>query len=168
MRGVVSLATALSIPVHLADGSPFPQRNLILFITFIVILLTLLIQGLTLPYFIRKIKFPNLDKELPEEESYQSIKKELAAYALSELRANYPEQLNHQPMLQQIAIKWENATTASPDQPLAEECKIIYLELLEKQRIWLINKNKIEMTLDEEIIRRHLKFLDMEEEKFNT
>ena len=38
------------------NGNGFPQRNLILFITFIVILLTLLIQGLTLPYFIKKIK----------------------------------------------------------------------------------------------------------------
>ncbi|MFC0183134.1 Na+/H+ antiporter [Pseudarcicella hirudinis] len=54
MRGVVSLAAALSIPVQLANGAAFPQRNLILFITFIVILLTLLVQGLTLPYLIRK------------------------------------------------------------------------------------------------------------------
>jgi CPA1 family monovalent cation:H+ antiporter len=49
MRGVVSLAAALSIPVQLADGTAFPQRNLILFITFVVILSTLVVQGLTLP-----------------------------------------------------------------------------------------------------------------------
>ncbi len=167
MRGVVSLAAALSIPVHLADGSPFPQRNLILFITFIVILLTLLLQGLTLPYLIRKLKFPNLDKELPEDEVYLSLKKELAAFALGQLRSNYPEQLNRQPMLQQMAIKWESVTAVSPDEPMAEECKIIYIDLLEQQRIWLLQKNKTEKTLDEEIIRRHLKFLDMEEEKLH-
>src|SRR3990170_7422865 len=46
MRGVVSLAAALSIPVYLSDGSAFPQRNLILFITFMVILVTLVFQGL--------------------------------------------------------------------------------------------------------------------------
>ncbi|WP_332369138.1 Na+/H+ antiporter [Spirosoma telluris] len=45
MRGVVSLAAALSIPVHLSNGVAFPQRNLILFITFIVILSTLVLQG---------------------------------------------------------------------------------------------------------------------------
>ncbi len=50
MRGVVSLAAALSIPLLINDGQPFPYRNLILFITFIVILVTLVFQGLTLPW----------------------------------------------------------------------------------------------------------------------
>ena len=49
MRGVVSLAAALALPVLVADGSPFPQRNLIVFLTFCVILVTLVLQGLTLP-----------------------------------------------------------------------------------------------------------------------
>lgn len=56
MRGVVSLAAALSIPLTLADGTPFPQRNLILFITFVVILLTLVVQGLTLPVLLKDRK----------------------------------------------------------------------------------------------------------------
>ncbi|MES2628024.1 MAG: Na+/H+ antiporter, partial [Bacteroidota bacterium] len=43
MRGVVSLAAALAIPITLADGTPFPHRNLILFITFVAILLTLVV-----------------------------------------------------------------------------------------------------------------------------
>jgi Na+/H+ antiporter len=53
MRGIVSLAAALSIPVNVMAGAPFPARDLILFITFAVILVTLLGQGLTLPWFIR-------------------------------------------------------------------------------------------------------------------
>jgi len=57
MRGVVSLAAALAIPVTLEGGVAFPYRNLILFITFVVILLTLLVQGLTLPYFIKRTGF---------------------------------------------------------------------------------------------------------------
>ncbi len=56
MRGVVSLAAALSIPLLISEGQPFPHRNLILFITFIVILVTLVLQGLTLPLVIRKVK----------------------------------------------------------------------------------------------------------------
>jgi monovalent cation/hydrogen antiporter len=48
MRGVVSLAAALSLPLVLADGRPFPARSLIIFITFAVILGTLVFQGLTL------------------------------------------------------------------------------------------------------------------------
>ena len=52
MRGVVSLAAALSIPA-MAGGEPFPHRDLILFITFVVILLTLVVQGLSLPLLIK-------------------------------------------------------------------------------------------------------------------
>jgi len=53
MRGVVSLAAALALPTLLADGSPFPHRNLIICLTFCVILVTLVLQGLTLPPLIR-------------------------------------------------------------------------------------------------------------------
>src|SRR5262249_38781905 len=49
MRGVIALAAALALPQTLADGSPFPHRNLIVFFTFSVILVTLVLQGLTLP-----------------------------------------------------------------------------------------------------------------------
>jgi CPA1 family monovalent cation:H+ antiporter len=55
MRGIVSLAAALSIPETVAGGAPFPARDLILFVTFVVILVTLLGQGLTLPWFVRRI-----------------------------------------------------------------------------------------------------------------
>ncbi|WEK17766.1 MAG: Na+/H+ antiporter [Candidatus Pedobacter colombiensis] len=165
MRGVVSLAAALSIPVQLADGSAFPQRNLILFITFIVILLTLLLQGLTLPYLIRKIQIPNLDETLPEEQVYHTIKKQLAEHALLHLRTNYSKQLNHQPALQQMALKWEQNSAIGEDEFMAEECKVIYIDILNQQRQWLMNKNRDEAVLDEEIIRKHLKYLDLEEEK---
>jgi CPA1 family monovalent cation:H+ antiporter len=53
VRGVVSLAAALAIPLTLADGRVFPDRDLILFITFSVIVLTLVGQGLMLPAVIR-------------------------------------------------------------------------------------------------------------------
>ena len=49
MRGVVSLAAAFALPLVLADGRPFPGRSYILFLTFCVILTTLVFQGLTLP-----------------------------------------------------------------------------------------------------------------------
>jgi monovalent cation/hydrogen antiporter len=53
MRGAVSLAAALALPVHTDAGSPFPGRNLIIFLTFCVILATLVLQGLSLPALIR-------------------------------------------------------------------------------------------------------------------
>jgi Na+/H+ antiporter len=55
MRGVVSLAAALSLPLFTASGEPFPARGLIVFLTFAVILVTLVLQGLTLPPLIRWI-----------------------------------------------------------------------------------------------------------------
>lgn len=57
MRGIVSLAAALSIPTRLPNGMPFPDRNLIVFITFCVILFTLVGQGIFLPAFIRMLHF---------------------------------------------------------------------------------------------------------------
>ncbi|HEU5279227.1 MAG TPA: Na+/H+ antiporter [Gaiellaceae bacterium] len=53
MRGAVSLAAALAIPLTTAAGSPFPERDLIIFLTFCVILGTLVVEGLTLPLVIR-------------------------------------------------------------------------------------------------------------------
>lgn len=56
MRGIVSIAAALSLPLVLPDGSAFPQRDLIVFLTFFVIAVTLVVQGLSLPVLIRKLK----------------------------------------------------------------------------------------------------------------
>src|SRR5262249_30381837 len=54
-RGVVSLAAALALPTVLGDGSPFPHRDLLVFLTFCVIFATLVLQGLTLPPLIRAV-----------------------------------------------------------------------------------------------------------------
>lgn len=165
MRGVVSLAAALSIPVQLSDGTAFPQRNLILFISFIVILLTLLLQGLTLPYVIKKIKIPDTGDVIPEDEADDFIRKQLAEEALLHLRTKYSEQLYSDPVIQQMAHKWEDARLVANDSSMAEACKIIYLDILNQQRKWLLRKNKEEAKMDEDIIRKHLQHLDLEEEK---
>jgi monovalent cation/hydrogen antiporter len=68
MRGVVALAAAISLPKTLADGSPFPERNVIIFITFCVIFVTLVFQGLSLPYFIRRLGLASALVQDPEEE----------------------------------------------------------------------------------------------------
>jgi CPA1 family monovalent cation:H+ antiporter len=75
VRGVVSLAAALALPLTLADGSPFPNRDLILFITFGVILLTLVGLGLMLPLVIRWLDLGHA-REAEEEQEYA---RELAA-----------------------------------------------------------------------------------------
>ena len=56
MRGAVSLAAALALPVTTDSGAPFTERPLILFITFVVILVTLVVQGLSLPLVVRLLR----------------------------------------------------------------------------------------------------------------
>ena len=69
MRGIVSLAAALALPLTLADGvTPFPRRDLIIFITFGVILATLVFQGLTLPAVIRWLRLSEVASEPDDEE----------------------------------------------------------------------------------------------------
>ncbi|MEU6088004.1 Na+/H+ antiporter [Streptomyces sp. NPDC047085] len=63
MRGVVSLAIAFSIPETVHGGQPFPQRNLILFLTFTTVIGTLVVQGLSLPPLIHLLKFPGRDQQ---------------------------------------------------------------------------------------------------------
>ncbi len=168
MRCVVSLAAALSIPVKLSTGVAFPQRNLILFITFIVILVTLLLQGLTLPILIKKIGLPDFDDSVPEEETDKQVRKELAELSLRYLKSDYSEQLESHPALRQMAEKLEHSSRQADDGSMAEEYKTVYLDILEKQRQWLLQKNKDEQLMDENIIRKHLLRLDIEEEKFKV
>ncbi len=165
MRGVISLAAALSIPVQLSNGTAFPQRNLILFITFTVILLTLMLQGLTLPYLIRKIRLPDMDAIMTEEETYSLIQKQLAAFSLAHLKTQYSEQLKDQVVLQQIAKKWQNVSDSTNDLFVTNEYKVIYTDILNQQRNWLLKKNAEDKLMDEDIIRKHLLNIDIEEEK---
>jgi CPA1 family monovalent cation:H+ antiporter len=165
MRGVVSLAAALSIPVYLNNGNGFPQRNLILFITFIVILLTLLIQGLTLPYFIRKIKLTDIYDPVPRDEAYNNVRQELSHFAINYLKTKYSNELETHTSLQHLIQKWELQNNGIDDESIGEDLKVIYLDLLNKQREWLRNKNKEDQTLDEYVIRRQMHYLDIEEEK---
>jgi CPA1 family monovalent cation:H+ antiporter len=78
MRGVVSLAAAFALPLVLPNGSPFPGRNYILFLTFSVILVTLLFQGLTLPIVIRRLCIKP-DTSTDEEERSARLKANQAA-----------------------------------------------------------------------------------------
>jgi CPA1 family monovalent cation:H+ antiporter len=63
MRGIVSLAIALGLPKKLHDGTPFPFRNEIIFISVATVLFTLIGQGLTLPWLVKKLA---IDKETEE------------------------------------------------------------------------------------------------------
>ncbi|HZB81440.1 MAG TPA: Na+/H+ antiporter [Rubrobacteraceae bacterium] len=80
MRGAVSLAAALAIPFTTASDSPFPERDLIIFLTFCVILATLVLQGLSLPALIRVLKVED-DGTGEKEETKARLKIAQAAVA---------------------------------------------------------------------------------------
>lgn len=70
-RGVVSLATALALPLTLRGGTLFPNRPLILFLAFVVIFATLVLQGLTLPLLIKLLNVKPQDTQKQEEKELQ-------------------------------------------------------------------------------------------------
>ena len=84
MRGIVSLAAALALPQTLLDGSPFPERDLVIFLTFVVIAVTLVLQGLTLKPLIRRLKVGR-DWSLQEEQ--QRAKMALGKAAIAAIDA---------------------------------------------------------------------------------
>lgn len=165
MRGVVSLAAALAIPIALDNGSEFPQRNLILFITFIAILLTLLVQGLTLPYFIRRSGvFDSFDREEAEKESRLKMKQGLKQHVYEFLRKKYENDPAGHSGMEKLLKHWEERAKATEDNWMNARTKEVFVEMLESQRTYLTELNK-DPKISEEIIREQLYQIDLEEER---
>jgi monovalent cation/hydrogen antiporter len=171
MRGVVSLAAALSVPI-LVDGKPFPYRNLILFITFIVILVTLVFQGLTLPWLIRKVKPEDRSTSIPEHKQEIIIQKKIVQRSLNYLQEKYGndpvqnEHLNNLLARLQIELDFfqqDFENLSNTDNALSSYQRI-YLQLLEQQRKLLYEMNH-RAEFDEDLIRKYLSLIDMEEFK---
>ncbi|ADQ16656.1 sodium/proton antiporter, CPA1 family [Leadbetterella byssophila DSM 17132] len=158
MRGVVSLATALSIPLYLTDGVAFPQRNLILFITFGVILVTLVFQGLTLPFILRIIHLEEIDAVVPAEIQRAGIQKHLNQIALAELKG-----IEGNDWLNIFKAKLERE---EQPQPLSvkkrEEFHAVLLKIYSLQRKELFKLRRENAFSDEEIRRAELQ-LDLDE-----
>ena len=108
MRGVVSLAAALALPLSMdgtSDGQPFPYRPLILFLTFIVILATLVVQGLSLPLLIRWLGVKD-DAAMEKEEREARLKANRAALArLNTIGETDPTKAD---ALQRLRVEYED------------------------------------------------------------
>ena len=188
MRGVVSLAAALSIPLFLRDGTPFPYRNLILFITFSVIIVTLVLQGLTLPALVRWLNMPEPDYQRSPKEQEIILRKKMSMRALDVMHQRYGELYRNNcwvlslesglksdvSMLGQIKFPPLNPGNgiAVPEADGAKEAvsisyadyRMVSLDLVQAQRQLLHELNKKE-ELDERIIRKYQTLLDLEEER---
>lgn len=173
MRGVVSLASALSIPLLAQAGQPFPYRDLILFITFIVILIALVFQGLTLPWLVRKVNLRDRFTLIPEQQQELIIQKKLALASLRFLAEKYSEERSRNEHLDNLFSKLEIDLKfferELEESNLARQNSLksyqsIYLEVLEQRRE-LLNRMNRRAEFDEGLIRKYLLLTDMDESK---
>ncbi len=156
MRGVVSLAAALAIPITLDNGMEFPLRNLVLFITFIVILVTLVVQGLTLPILLTRSKAFNFALiEESAREAQEKVRIGLKENARSFLRSKQENE--------HLLKLWDEKSTAK-EQWVNEKTRAVLFQLLDSQRLYLEELNK-DPAIDEEIIRHAMYQIDLEEER---
>ncbi len=102
-RGVITLAAALAIPLLLEDGTPFPKRHSIIFFAFVVIFVTLVIQGLSLPLLIRLLRIKPQDDSGIEEKKLQLY---LATETVHYIENELPVQLDRK-LQEQLKNKYE-------------------------------------------------------------
>ncbi|MGX1542504.1 Na+/H+ antiporter [Streptomyces adustus] len=99
MRGVASVALALAVPLRTEDGSPFPDRDEIVFIAFGVIMATLVLQGLTLPWLVRRLGVradTDLEKEFERDLAVRAAKAAKRRLREIEEVEELPEELSEQ------------------------------------------------------------------------
>jgi hypothetical protein len=169
MRGVVSLAAALALPLTKQDGSPFPERDLILFLTFVVILATLVVQGLSLPSLIRRLGIRD-DGSMEKEEREARLKANQAALArLDEIVERDPPKADAR---QRLRVEYEDhirqvegAQPGNAGRPLrlfSSEYERLSHEALQVERgtiLQLRNQNVI----NDEVLRRVQRDIDLAE-----
>lgn len=166
MRGSVSLAAALAVPTVVGpDATPFPGRELILLTAFVVILVTLVGQGLTLPWIIRRLGVIDDGGAADEEHRAREASSQAALERLDGLAQEWPD---HLPLIDQIRARYEHRSehTGSSTDNAAED------ELLEHQRIrhdvieaerMVIIGMRDRSEINDEVLRRVERELDLEE-----
>lgn len=165
MRGIVSLAAALALPLMMSDTKPFPNRNLIIFLTFSVIFSTLVLQGLTLP---KLIGWLGIKPDGKEEEEEHEVRTKVTASVIEHIEENYA--LLNDAVLNQIKTKYEirfqrlrrDVLHGKLNDDQYAEVQRIRQELLDKERSLLVGmRNKGAINL--EVLRRLENELDLEE-----
>ncbi len=167
MRGVVSLASALAVPLTLANGSAFPQRNLVLFITFVVILFTLILQGLSLPIILKYMKLEVKEDDTQQE---QEITHRLATAVVTYLETNCQQETVDNPVFRRVKEKFERiAETAGNELTGADAVPVVakthqemFLEIIAVRREELKHMHRRQEFADE-LIRAKEYELDIEE-----
>ena len=172
MRGVVTLAAAYAIPLTMDDGQDLHGRDLVLLCSFVVVLATLLLQGLTLPLLIRRVRLP-FDQDqadaLAEAQAAQQAS-QAAVERLEEIaEAERPDSAHVVEDLRNSAESRANAAwerlgpqgDARLETP-SELYRRLRKDMLEQERIVYI-KERDSGRIDDEVLRRVQRELDLEE-----
>jgi Na+/H+ antiporter len=169
MRGVVSLAAALALPRTLSNGQPFPERDLLIFLTFAVILATLVGQGLTLPLIIRGLGIVSDTGDGSEELMARQTAAEAAVDRIDELAKEWP---GHLELIDALRAQYANRAThieqhrteGAADEAERErlEHRIIRSAVIEAEREALLRLRETGGLADE-VFRRVERDLDLEE-----
>jgi CPA1 family monovalent cation:H+ antiporter len=171
MRGVVSLAAALALPFNTAIGFPFPARDLIIFLTFVVILVTLVAQGLTLPPLIRWLGVKD-DHRAEEEERIARLKANEAAVARLDEIASTAK--NDPGILKRLRIEYEDRirqldlVSKTPEESqfglFSSEYEMLSAETLKVER-GIILQLRNEGVINDDVHRRIQRDIDLAEER---
>ena len=173
MRGVVSLAIAFSIPLTVHGGAPFPERNLILFLTFTTVIGTLVVQGVTLPPLIRLLKFPphDVQAETLAEANAQAQASRAAEQCLDDLLADERNALPA-PLAERLRTVlerrrnavWERLGQANPvtGETVDDTYRRLSREMISAEREVFV-RLRDGRYIDDEMLRTLLRRLDLEE-----
>jgi monovalent cation/hydrogen antiporter len=173
MRGAVSLAAALAIPLTIESGAAFPHRSLIIFLTFSVILGTLVVQGLTLPALVRLLDLE--DEGLAEKEETKA-RIYAAEAALARLEELADEDWVREDSLERLrglfGFRRERFRSRfDPESDGAVEDRSVAFQRLmrelldaERQAVFELRRNR---RIDDEVMRRVVRDLDLEEARLD-
>jgi CPA1 family monovalent cation:H+ antiporter len=171
MRGAVSLAAALALPLEIRSGQPFPGRSLIVFMTFAVILATLVLQGLTLPWLIRRLGVADDGGEALEELRGRLGATDAALARLEELAAEdwtRDDTVERMRGLYQFRRRRLKARSGYIEDDGSQDRSLAYQrlvrELLEAQRGAIV-RLRDEGTISNEVMHRIERDLDLEDSR---
>ncbi|WP_327725406.1 Na+/H+ antiporter [Streptomyces europaeiscabiei] len=167
-RGAVSLAVALSVPETLDSGAPFPDRDVIVFVTSGVIMLTLVVQGLLLPRVVRWARLPH-DASAEEERSLaETTAAEEALKALPDVAAalgtapEVAEWTRHEYETHLRVVRAADDETDDVVLRHKQDYTALCLALLARKRATVV-RLRDENHIDDTVLRQVQAYLDIEE-----
>jgi monovalent cation/hydrogen antiporter len=174
MRGVVSLAAAFAVPLTTLPGDAFPGRPQLIFLTFVVVIGTLLLHGLTLPWLVRVLGVGGdeaaVDAQRAAAAQYRAST--AAIERLDELleeqrRSGRPSEMHEH--AGEVLRRWSTArgdAALHPGETTAPVFRELRLQMLAAERAALIQERD-EGRIDDEVLRTLLHGLDLEEATLN-